>query len=75
MTQVILNIPDGKLDLVRLLAKELNFVVVDEKRSVKKLNAKQREWVDQLRKSLDEVDQHTRGEITLKTAQQLLDEL
>jgi hypothetical protein len=75
MTQLVLNIPDDKLPLVRLLAKELNFVVVNEKKTTKKLTAKQQKWVDDFGQALHEVDLHTQGKIKLKTAQQLLDEL
>ncbi len=75
MTQVVLNVPDEKLPLVRLLAKELNFTVVGEAKASKKLNAKQRKWVEEFKDALNEVELHTKGKIKLKTAQQLLDEL
>ncbi len=58
-----------------LLAKELDFVVVDEKKTGKKLTAKQRKWVEDFKASLNEVELHTQGKIKLKTAQELLDEL
>jgi len=75
MTRVLLNVPDNKLALVRTLAQELNFVVVSEKRIASTLTEEQRKWVDQLKISLDEIEQQMKGEIMLKTAQQLLDEL
>ena len=75
MTQVILNVPDNKLALVRALGEELNFVVVSEKRITNTLTEKQRKWVYQLKTSLDEIEQQMRGETMLKTGQQLLDEL
>ena len=75
MTQVILNVPDNKLAFVRALGEELNFVVVSEKRISSTLREKQKEWVAQLKISLDEIEQHAKGEKMLKTAQQLLEEL
>ncbi len=58
-----------------LLAKELDFVVLDEKKTAKKLTAKQKKWVDDFRASMHEVDLHTKGKIKLKSAEQLLNEL
>ncbi len=57
------------------LAKELDFVILDEKKTEKKLTAKQKKWVNDFRTALNEVDLHMKGKIKLKTAQQLLDEL
>ncbi len=75
MTELTLNIPDSKLPFFIQLAKELDFVVVGKKKTAKKLTTKQQKWVDDFRTALDEVDQHTKGKIKLKTAQQLLNEL
>jgi hypothetical protein len=75
MTEVIINIPDSKLSFFMLLIKELDFVVVDKKSTEKKLTAKQKKRVNDLRTALNEVDLHTQGKIQLKTAEQLLDEL
>ena len=75
MTELTVNIPDSKLPFFMQLAKELDFVVLDEKKTAKKLTAKQKKWVSDFRTALNEVDLHTKGKITLKTAQQLLDEL
>lgn len=57
------------------LTRELDFIVIDEKKTAKKLTAKQKKWVENLKTSLNEVELHTQGKIKLKTAQQLLDEL
>ena len=75
MTELIVNIPDSKLPFFMQLAKELDFVVLDEKKTAKKLTIKQKQWVNDFRTALNEVDLHTKGKIKLKTAQQLLDEL
>ena len=75
MTELTINIPDNKLPFFFLLAKELDFVVVDEKKTNKKLTAKQKKWVEDFRTALHEVDLHTQGKIKLKSAEQLLSEL
>ncbi len=75
MTELTINIPDSKLPLFFLLAKELDFVVVDEKKSAKSLTAKQKELINDFKASLSEVDLHLQGKIQLKTAEQLLNEL
>jgi hypothetical protein len=58
-----------------MLAKELDFVVIDEKKSAKKLTAKQKKWVEGFKAALTEVELHSQGKITLKTAEELLNEL
>jgi len=75
MTELTINIPDSKLPFFFLLAKELDFVVVDEKKMAKKLTTKQKKWVEDFKTSLNEVDLHLQGKIKLKSAEQLLDEL
>ena len=75
MTELTISIPDSKIPFFYLLAKELDFVVVDNKKTEKKLTAKQKKWVDDFKASLNEVDLHLQGKITLKSAEQLLDEL
>jgi len=75
MTELIINIPDSKLPFFMLLARELDFVVVDEKKTAKKLSAKQKKWVADFQTSLHEVELHTQGKIKLKTAQEFLNEL
>ena len=74
MTELTINIPDSKLPFFFLLAKELDFIVVDEKKTAKKLTSKQKKWVDDFKSSLNEVDLHMQGKIELKSAKQLLDE-
>jgi len=75
MTELTINIPDSKLPFFFQLAKELDFVVVDEKKTARKLTAKQKIWVEDFKTALNEVDLHLQGKIKLKTAEQLLDEL
>jgi len=57
-----------------MLARELNFVIVDEKKTSKKLTAKQKRWVDDFKTSLDEVELRTQGKIKLQSAEELLNE-
>ncbi len=54
------------------LVKSLGFVKISDK---PKLNKKQLEFVEGTKNSLEQVKQHLKGEINLKTADQLLDEL
>lgn len=75
MTQLILNIPDDKVPFFKQLADELKIDVVVKEKKAKKLSPKQKKWVDDFNKALEEVDLHSRGKIKLKTAQQLIDEL
>ncbi|MDY0334623.1 MAG: hypothetical protein RBR47_06660 [Bacteroidales bacterium] len=72
MKQVILNIPESKYPFFMELLKNLAFVKVPDEAE---LNKKQQEFVDGTKKSLEQVEQHLKGEIKLKTADQLLDEL
>jgi hypothetical protein len=63
MTELTINIPDEKLPFFRLLAKELDFVIVEKKRKAKKLTKQQKEWVDEFKTALHEVELHTQGKI------------
>ena len=54
------------------LVKSLGFVMVSDK---SKLTKKQAEFVEGTEKSLKQVEQHLKGEITLKPADYLFDEL
>ncbi len=72
MKQVVLNIPDNKYAFFMELVKSLGFVKVPDEN---KLNKEQIEFVEGTKNSLVQVEQHLKGEIKLKTADQLLDEL
>lgn len=54
------------------LVKSLGFVKVPEEA---KLTKNQQEFVEGTKKSLEQVEQHLKGEIKLKSADQLFDEL
>lgn len=54
------------------LVKSLGFIKVTDK---PQLTEEQQEFVEGTKKSLKQVEQHLKGEIKLKTADQLFDEL
>lgn len=72
MKQVILNVPDNKYPFFMELVKSLGFVKVPGEAELTK---NQQEFVEGTKKSLDQVEQHLKGKIKLKTADQLFDEL
>ncbi|MBK6966274.1 MAG: hypothetical protein IPH20_20705 [Bacteroidales bacterium] len=72
MKQVVLNVPDNKYPFFMELLKSLGFVKVTGE---SKLTNDQQDFVDGTKKSLEQVEQHLKGEIELKTADQLLNEL
>jgi hypothetical protein len=72
MKQVVLNIPDNKYPFFMELVKSLGFVKLSDEA---KLTKKQKEFVDGTKSSLEQVEQHLKGKIKLKTADQLFDEL
>ena len=68
MKQVVLNIPDDKYPFFMELIKNLDFVKVPDK---VKPTKKQREFVEGVKDSVVQVEQHLKGETKLKTADQL----
>ena len=72
MKQVVLNIPDNKYNFFMELVKSLDFVRVNEE---VKLTKKQKKFVEGTKNSLEQVEQHLKGKIKLKTADQLYNEL
>jgi hypothetical protein len=72
MKQVVLNIPDNKYTFFMELVKNLDFVRVNEE---VKLTKKQKKFVEGTKNSLEQVEQHIKGKIKLKTAEQLYNEL
>lgn len=72
MKQVTLNIPDNKYPFFMELVKSLGFVKVSDKQQ---LTDEQQAFVEGTKESLEQVEQHLKGEIKLKTADQLFDEL
>jgi len=72
MQRVIIDIPDNKYSFFMELVKSLGFVKVPNET---KLTKKQQEFVDGTKNSLKQVEQHLKGEIKLKSADQLFHEL
>ena len=72
MKQITINIPDNKYAFFMELIKSIGFVDVN---SEQKLYDEQLPFVDEVNESLAQVEKHLAGEIKLKTADKLLDEL
>ncbi|OQX82286.1 MAG: hypothetical protein B6D64_00710 [Bacteroidetes bacterium 4484_276] len=69
MQKVVIDIPDNKINFFMELVKNLGF------EEVKRLSNKQKEFVEDLRHSLKEVEQHRQGVIKLQSAKDFLNEL
>ena len=74
MTQLVLNIPDNKLNFFLEVLKNFRFVKVKEKNEMS-LDAQQKEFVDDIKQSLHEVELHQQGKIKLQSARDFLNEL
>ncbi len=72
MKQVVLNIPDNKYPFFMELIKSLKFVKLPDEA---KLTQEQQEFVEGTKKSLEQVEQHLKGEIKLQTARDFINEL
>ena len=69
MQRIVIDIPDDKINFFMELFNNLGL------RNVQKLSDEQKEFVDDLNQSLNEVEQHRKGKINLQTAREFLDEL
>jgi hypothetical protein len=69
MQRVVLDIPDNKIDFFMELVNNLGI------KKVQRLTSKQKEFVDDLKHSLEEVEQHRQGKIQLQPARDFLNEL
>jgi len=72
MQKIVIEIPDNKFKFIMELLKSLSFVKIQDE---VKLTQKQQEFVAGTKEALEQVNKHLKGEITLKSADQLLDEL
>ena len=82
---LIVTVPDDRVNFVKKLLRELNLSVkpatktkasaISVAKSTHKLSPAQQQWVDELKDSLQQVELHQQGEIKLKSAWELLDEL
>ncbi len=69
MQRVVIDIPDQKINFFLELVSNLGF------NNVKTLTKKQIEFVDDLKQSITEVEQHRQGKIKLQSAKEFLNEL
>jgi ASC-1-like (ASCH) protein len=69
MQRVVIDIPDKKFNFFMELLNNLGI------KKIKKLTKSQEEFVDDLKKSLEEVKQNEQGKIKLQSARDFLDEL
>ena len=69
MQRVILDIPDSKINFFMELVNNLGF------KKVKRLSREQKEFIDDLKDSLNEVELHRQGKIKLQPARDFLNEL
>lgn len=69
MQRIVIDIPDSKINFFLELVKNLGF------KKVKRLTNEQKEFVDDLRSSLKQVDDHQKGKIKLQSARDFVDEL
>ncbi len=82
---LIVTVPDDRVNFVKKLLRELNLAVkpaAKPKASVasvskapRKYTPEQQEWIDDFREALNEVELHQQGKIKLQTARELLAEL
>lgn len=77
MREIVVKVPDEQYSFLMKLLRNLSFVEAEPVKPAKpkKLTSEQQEWVDGMREALQQVEQHQRGEIELKSAWDLLDEL
>lgn len=69
MQRVVLDIPDSKINFFMELVNNLGF------KKVKRLSREQKEFIDDLKDSLNEVELHRQGKIKLQPARDFLNEL
>lgn len=74
MKQLILNIPENKLGFFKELIENLDFVKVTEERDLE-ITPEQADFMDGLKDSLSQVEDHVHGRIKLQSAKDFLNEL
>ena len=79
MIQLIIDIPDDHLSAFQEFLRGLPWAKVKQvtpsPAAEQPLTPEQQEWVNGLKHALHQVEQHQRGEIKLRSAWELLDEL
>jgi hypothetical protein len=74
MKQLTIRIADEKLSFFKELLKNFNFIQLTEVKDLD-LSVEQQEYVEGIKSSLNQVDQHIEGKIRLQSAKSFLDEL
>jgi hypothetical protein len=69
MQRIVIDIPDNKINFFMELINNLGF------KKVKRLSKEQKGFIDDLKHSLEEVEQHRQGKIQLQPARDFLNEL
>lgn len=69
MQRVVIDIPDNKYKFFMELVNNLGF------KKVKQISKEQKQFIDNLQHSLDQVKQHQEGKIKLQSAKDFLNEL
>jgi hypothetical protein len=69
MQRVVLDIPDNKINFFMELLSNLGF------KKVQRLSKEQKEFIDDLKQSLNEVELNRQGKIKLQSARDFLNEL
>lgn len=69
MQRIVLDIPDNKINFFLELVNNLGI------KKVQRLSKEQKEFVDDLKDSLNEVELHRQGKIELQTARDFINEL
>lgn len=69
MQRIVIDIPDNKINFFMELLNNLGF------KKVERLSKKQKEFVDDLKNSLNEVELHRQGKVKLQSAKDFLNEL
>lgn len=73
---ILVKVPDNKVEFFLELVQNLKFKAEPTVKSkTKSFTPEQREWIDGLKESLEQVELHQQGKIKLKSFDQLLDEL
>lgn len=73
---ILVKVPDNKVEFFMELLQNLKFKAEPSVTpKTKSFTPEQREWINDLKESLGEVELHQQGKIKLKSARELLDEL
>ncbi len=76
MKQVTINIQENKYQFFMELLNSFDFVKVSDNKSKPiAISSKQKKFVDDIKHSLNEVEQHSQGKIKLQSAKDFINEL